>query len=97
MCANKRKNGVSTQFLWIWSKILRAKTAPYLRLTLQLIDNGLLRMSLDIQEVDARVFAAGDDAHAATERHDGAECRLHTMLRVMYVETLLQSQAALAV
>lgn len=54
-------------------------------------------MAFDVQEVDAGVLAAADDAHAAPERHDGAERGLDAVLRVHHVETFLQDQVTFAV
>lgn len=54
-------------------------------------------MSFDVEEVDAGVLAAADDADAAPERHDRAERRLHAVLRVEHFETFLQLQVAFAV
>lgn len=65
--------------------------------TLQLIDDRLVGVSLDVQEVDARVLAASDDADALAERHDGTEGGADRALRLHVVETLLEDQRAVAV
>lgn len=58
--------------------------------TLQLVDDGLVLVALDVEEVDAGVLAARHHAHAAPERHDGAERRLDQVRAVQRGETLLQ-------